>query len=163
MKSWKVRILGVSFAAAAMVFAVSGLTATAQVVTHQDFDGYACYDLDSDGLIDTCSTCFDTDGDGLVDTCYENEGSANRIGKPIGSNGGPVRSNDPVSFNNDPVNFGGSPVNFNDPVGFDRGPVNFNDRPARSDDEGPIASDAGKGTDKDDDDPIASDAGKRDD
>jgi hypothetical protein len=150
MKSWKVRILGVSFAAAAMIFAISGLTATAQVVTYQHFDGYVCYDLDSDGLIDTCSTCFDTDGDGVVDTCYENESSANRIGKPIGSNGGPVRSNDPV-------NFGGRPVS------FDRGPVNFSDSPVRSD-EGPIGSGAGKGAAvKDSDDPIASDAGKRED
>src|SRR5215217_4607082 len=89
MKSWKVRTLVVSLAAVAMLFAVSGLTASAQVTTN-DFHGHVCYDLDGDGFIDTCSTCFDTDGDGLVDTCYENEGFADRIGDRIGSNDGPA-------------------------------------------------------------------------
>src|SRR5215212_1028392 len=103
MKSWKVRTLAVAFTAAAMLFAVSGLTAMAQVVVNYDFHGYVCYDLDGDGLIDTCSTCFDTDGDGLVDTCYENEGFADRIGQPIGSDDGPLGSNDPVDFGADPV------------------------------------------------------------
>jgi hypothetical protein len=127
MKKWKVRMAAASLTAVAMLFAVSGFTATAQVVT-QDIDAYVCEDLDGDGLIDTCSTCFDTDGDGLVDTCYESSDVFNRIGEPIGSNV--------------------DPLGFDDPTGFDEGSVHP--------EEGPIASDAGKGGEE----PLASDAGK---
>lgn len=127
--------------AVAMLFAVSGLTATAQVV-NQDIDAYVCEDLDGDGLIDTCSTCFDTDGDGLVDTCYEDYSVFDRIGQPIGFN-------DPVNFNDGPLGPGSGPVDFNDPVGFDGGPAH------------PEGDPIGSGAGKDGEDPIASDAGKR--
>ncbi len=140
MKSWKLRILVVSFVAVAMLFGVSGLTAMAQVTT--DFHGYVSQDLDGDGLIDTCSTCFDTDGDGLVDTCYENEGFADRIGQPIGLADGSA-------------GLDGDLGNLDDPAGFDDGSDNFDDSSSSSD-EGPIGADAGK----DGDEPIAADAGK---
>ncbi len=130
----------------AMLFAVSGFAATAQVVT-QDIDAYVCEDLDGDGLIDTCSTCFDTDGDGFVDTCYEDYSVFDRIGEPIGSNVGPPGFNDPVNFVDGPTDLGG-PVDFNDPTGFDGGSVHP--------EEDPIGSDAGK----DGEEPIASGAGK---
>ena len=135
--------------AVAMLFAVSGLTATAQVVVYQDVDAHYCEDLDGDGLIDTCSTCFDTDGDGVVDTCYESADVFGRIGQPIGSNGGPVDFNDPVNFNDGPIGPGG-PVDFNDPVGFGDSPVHFDEEPtgsgvAKGGGEDPLASDAGKG------------------
>jgi hypothetical protein len=138
MKSWKVRTLAVAFTAAAMLFAVSGLTAMAQVVVNYDVHGYVCYDLDGDGLIDTCSTCFDTDGDGLADTCFENEGFADRIGQPIGSDDGLLGSNDPVSSDE------GS-------IGSDA---------AKDDEDEPLAADAGK---DDEDEPLAADAGKGED
>ncbi len=145
MKRWKARLMAALLTAVAMLFAVSGFTATAQVV-YQDVDAYVCEDLDGDGLIDTCSTCFDTDGDGLVDTCYESNDVFDRIGEPIDPNIGPVGLDDPVNSVHGPT--GLDPVDFNDPVGFD-------DAPAHPE-EGPIASDAGKNGE----DPIASDAGK---
>jgi hypothetical protein len=146
MKKWKVRMVAASLTAVAMLFAVSGFTATAQVVT-QDIDAYVCEDLDGDGLIDTCSTCFDTDGDGLVDTCYESSDVFGRIGEPIGSNVDPLGFDDPVNFADDPTGLDG-PVDFDDPTGFDDGSAHP--------EEGPIASDAGK----DGEEPLASDAGK---
>ncbi len=135
MKRWKMRLLGALLATVAMLFAVSGLTATAQVVNY-DFDAYVCEDLDGDGLIDTCSTCFDTDGDGLVDTCYEDANAFDRIGEPVGFGSGPVGFNDPVNFG--PTGLGG-PVDFNDSEDSDGSSV------AEGGGEDPIASDAGKG------------------
>ncbi len=151
MKSWSVRLLTVVFVAVVMLFAVSGLTAMAQVVNY-DFDGYTCYDLDGDGYIDTCSTCFDTDGDGYADTCYEDANVFDRIGQPIDL-GDPGVSNDPVGFSEDPV---GSLGPDEDPVGVNGGPATSDGSPLSPEEEGPIGSDAGKGGDE----PIASDAGK---
>ncbi len=148
MKRWKARLMAASLIVVAMLFAVSGFTATAQV-TNYDFDAYVCEDLDGDSLIDTCSTCFDTDGDGVVDTCYESADVFGRIGQPIGSNGGPVDFNDPVNFDDGPIGPDSGPLGFN-PVGFGDGPVHFDEDPggsgvAEGGGEDPIASDAGKG------------------
>ena len=140
------RLMAASLTAVAMLFAVSGFTATAQVV-NQAIDAYVCEDLDGDGLIDTCSTCFDTDGDGLVDTCYESNDVFDRIGQPIGSNVDPLGFDDPVNFVDDPTGLGG-PVDFNDPTGLDGG--------SEHSEEDPIGSDAGK----EGEEPLASDAGK---
>lgn len=136
------RLLGALLAAVAMLFAVSGLPVTAQVVNY-DVDGYVCEDLDGDGLIDTCSTCFDTNGDGVRDTCYEDANAFDRIGEPIGFN------DTPVDFNEGPTGLDG-PVDFNDPESSDGSSI------AHPGEEGPIGSNAGKGSE----DPIGSDAGK---
>ena len=121
MKRWKARLMAALLTAVAMLFAVSGFTATAQVLVNQYVDAYYCEDIDGDGLIDTCSTCFDTDGDGLEDTCYESADVFDRIGKPIDSVGDPVGFNDPINSVHGPT--GRDPVDFDNPVGFEDAPA----------------------------------------
>ncbi len=122
MKRWKTRLLAALLTAVAMFFAVSGLTATAQIVEYYDFDVTVCHDFDGDDVVDACFNCYDFDRDGFAETCFEVD-HVFAVG-------------DPISFN-DPVDFG-DPVGFDDPVDVNDDPVDFNDGPVDFDDDGPV-------------------------